>query len=124
MRNRAQRPFWEYPRIPLAVSCHRMAQKCNSHHGGAASSVGFEQFWGRAVRASRDSEESRDALYIFGEYFWSVCRIGALSAFRAAICPLNPVAHQDEGFCTAVGGAEVGPIRSLRRRERFVANDR
>jgi|SRR5580704_5196379 len=44
-----------------------MARKCNSQTGRVASRVVSEQFWGRAVRASRNSKEFWDA-----SYFWSI----------------------------------------------------
>jgi hypothetical protein len=42
---------------PLAVSCHSDGTEVEFQIFGKASSLAIEQFWGRAVRASRDSKE-------------------------------------------------------------------
>jgi hypothetical protein len=61
----------------FAVSCHSMAPKGNSQTDGSETTIVLEQFWGRAVRASRDSKEFRRALFL--ESFDSCLAIGSLS---------------------------------------------
>jgi hypothetical protein len=133
-------PNCGYP--AAAVSCQGMAPKGNSQTDWTETTIVLEQFRGRAVRASRDSKESQGALFL--ESFDSCPAVGSLS-------PVEPCSHrvswqqrlgrvlilqfrirpnlgeatcQEKGFYTLGAAAELVPISSLRRRERFFAKDR
>jgi hypothetical protein len=52
----------------MAESCHPHGTQVSFTAFEQATNVVLEQFWGRAVRASRDLKES-GALLIFGGFF-------------------------------------------------------
>jgi hypothetical protein len=88
-----------------------MARKCNSHEPPAANVV-LERFGAEGCLGLPRFETISRALLVF--------RGVSLSRWKV----FTTTSYQEEDFPALADGAVLGPIRSLRRRERFLASDR
>src|SRR5258706_13269888 len=111
-----------------------MARKGNSQAGWSSSTLRGDSSGGGLFARRRPRKSwgtlrfARRERKLAAESFAPVCKAKCLCKAKALFIGAlkkNLKKHcQDWSFCTLSEGAELGPINSLRRRDRFVAKDR